>query len=402
MTDASATAAAVAPGGDLSANQPPLSRSVASGQASASLSIQALSRHYGAVRALDDLNLHVEGSTFLTLLGPSGCGKSTTLSLVAGLDKPDSGRILLAGTDITDLPPNERGMAMVFQSYALYPHMSVFENIAFSLKLKRRSKEEVKRRVESVARMLDVMHLLDRRPSELSGGQQQRVGLGRALIKQPRVFLLDEPFSNLDAALRTRMRTEIKHLHLRLGTTTVFVTHDQEEAMSLSDRIAVMKDGRVVQFGTQDDIYRRPCNVYVATFVGRPRMSLLRGTLIRDGHGGRFAAPGVELELGPQPGEGGGEASFPAVLGIRAEHVVVHPDGAPERVRTGSATAEATIVLLEPMGSDTFVELAIGGQTVVARVPPSLPLSIGQRVTVEFVAEGVHLFDAKTEERVRP
>ena len=206
----------------------------------ASLRIDNLSRHYGDVRAVDNLNLEIPAGTFLTLLGASGCGKSTTLALVAGLDKPNGGRIYLGEEDITDLPPNERGMAMVFQSYALYPHMTVAENIAFGLKLRRRPKEEIATRVQNVAATLDLSHLLERRPSQLSGGQQQRVGLGRALVKQPRVFLLDEPFSNLDAALRARMRTEIKHLHLRLGTTTVFVTHDQEEAMSLSDLIAVM------------------------------------------------------------------------------------------------------------------------------------------------------------------
>src|SRR3954452_7161883 len=243
----------------------------------ASLSLQNLARHYGKVRAVDGLSVEVPDGALVTLRGPSGCGKSTTLNLIAGLDKPDAGKIVLGDTDITRTPPNERRMAMVFQNYALYPHMTAYDNIAFSLKLSKRPKAEIDTRVKAVAEMLDIAHLLARKPGQLSGGQQQRVALGRALVKQPLVFLLDEPFSNLDAALRSRMRTEVKHLHLALGTTSVFVTHDQEEAMTLSDLIAVMRDGKLVQFGTQHEIYRRPANTYVATFVGKPKMSLVEG-----------------------------------------------------------------------------------------------------------------------------
>ena len=207
------------------------------------------------MRAVDDLDLEVPEGAFVTLLGPSGCGKSTTLNLIAGLDEPTSGTILLGDRDVTNVPPNERRMAMVFQNYALYPNMTVFENIGFSLKLRRRPAAEINERVTAVAEMLDIGHLLHRKPAELSGGQQQRVALGRALVKQPLVFLLDEPFSNLDASLRARMRTEVKHLHLALGTTSVFVTHDQEEAMTLSDLICVMRDGKIVQSGSQSEIY---------------------------------------------------------------------------------------------------------------------------------------------------
>ena len=224
----------------------------------ASLSLRNLSRHYGKVRAVDDLSLEVPDGAFVTLLGPSGCGKSTTLNLVAGLDEPNAGTILLGDRDVTRVPPNERRMAMVFQNYALYPNMTVFENIGFSMKLRRRPAAEITARVTEVAEMLDIAHLLHRKPSELSGGQQQRVALGRALVKQPLVFLLDEPFSNLDAALRARMRTEVKHLHLALGTTSVFVTHDQEEAMTLSDLICVMREGKIVQSGSPTDIYTKP------------------------------------------------------------------------------------------------------------------------------------------------
>ena len=370
----------------------------------ASLRIDNLSRHYGDVRAVDNLNLEIPAGTFLTLLGASGCGKSTTLALVAGLDKPNGGRIYLGEEDITDLPPNERGMAMVFQSYALYPHMTVAENIAFGLKLRRRPKEEIATRVQNVAATLDLSHLLERRPSQLSGGQQQRVGLGRALVKQPRVFLLDEPFSNLDAALRARMRTEIKHLHLRLGTTTVFVTHDQEEAMSLSDLIAVMKGGQVVQFGTQDDIYTRPATLYVATFVGRPRMSLLRGKIDRAGSSATFAAPALNLPLGDVAAIGLSSSSADAdvVLGIRAEDVRVHVSADVTPESPGAGMIAATVVLIEPMGSDTFVELRIGDQSLVARVAPRAGFSLGDQVWVELAPAQCHFFDATTEARLGP
>ncbi len=224
----------------------------------ASLSLRNLARRYGPVRAVDDLDLEVPDGAFVTLLGPSGCGKSTTLNLIAGLDRPDAGSIHLGDRDVTRVPPNERRMAMVFQSYALYPNMTVFENIGFSLKLRRQPPAQITERVTAVAEMLDIGHLLHRKPAQLSGGQQQRVALGRALVKQPLVFLLDEPFSNLDASLRARMRTEVKHLHLALGTTSVFVTHDQEEAMTLSDMICVMRAGKIIQSGSPVDIYGKP------------------------------------------------------------------------------------------------------------------------------------------------
>ena len=264
----------------------------------ASLHLEGVSRHYGKVRALDELSLSIPAGAFVTLLGPSGCGKSTTLNIVAGLDTPDTGTVRLGDREITRTPPNARRMAMVFQNYALYPHMTAFDNIAFSLRLLRRPADEIRTRVRAVAEMLDIGHLLERKPGQLSGGQQQRVALGRALVKQPLVFLLDEPFSNLDAALRARMRTEVKHLHLALGTTSVFVTHDQEEAMTLSDLVAVMRDGKLVQFGTTTEIYRRPATTYVATFVGKPRMSLVEGSLRIGADDAALVGDGVEIPLG--------------------------------------------------------------------------------------------------------
>jgi multiple sugar transport system ATP-binding protein len=363
----------------------------------ASLSLRHLERRYGPVRAVDDLNLEVPDGAFVTLLGPSGCGKSTTLNLIAGLDRPNAGTILLGDRDVTRVPPNERRMAMVFQNYALYPYMTVFDNIGFSMKLRRRPAAEITERVTAVADMLDIGHLLHRKPAELSGGQQQRVALGRALVKQPLVFLLDEPFSNLDAALRSRMRTEVKHLHLALGTTSVFVTHDQEEAMTLSDLICVMRDGKIVQAGTQADIYGKPQSLYVAEFVGKPKMSLLKGSLERHADGVAFVGADTRIELGSAAQLGLGDGQWPEVmLGVRAEDVIVHPNGA----TAGRSTVAAAVGLMEPIGSDTFVELEVGASTLVARVSPDLPISLGQPVLAELRPTGIHLFAMETGGRI--
>jgi multiple sugar transport system ATP-binding protein len=363
----------------------------------ASLSLRGLTRLYGPVRAVDDLDLEVPEGAFVTLLGPSGCGKSTTLNLIAGLDEPTAGTILLGDRDVTRTPPNERRMAMVFQNYALYPNMTVFENIGFSLKLRRRPAAEISERVTAVAEMLDIGHLLQRKPAELSGGQQQRVALGRALVKQPLVFLLDEPFSNLDASLRARMRTEVKHLHLALGTTSVFVTHDQEEAMTLSDLICVMRDGRIIQSGSQSEIYTKPRTMYVAEFVGKPRMSLVDGALEHGADGVTFVGSGLRIDLGPAAGIGLSDGSRPGVvLGIRAEDVLVAPDPAMAR----QPGFEARVGLTEPIGSDTFVELAAGEASVVARVDPDLSLALDQPVGATLRRSGIHLFAKDTGERI--
>ena len=362
------------------------------------LRLEHISRYFGKVKAVDDLSLEIPAGTFVTLLGPSGCGKSTTLALIAGLDRLDTGRILLGDQDITDTPPNERRMAMVFQNYALYPHMTAYDNIAFGLKLQHRPKPEVQSRVAAVAENLDISHLLKRKPGQLSGGQQQRVALGRALVKEPVVFLLDEPFSNLDAGLRSRMRTEVKHLHLKLGTTSVFVTHDQEEAMSLSDFIAVMRDGKIVQFGPTKEIYRKPRDLYVATFVGKPKMSLVDGSLERGDGRAAFVSSDLRIELGVPAAIGLRDGSFDRVaLGIRAEDVKIYSNGAaPDPAHSFAATVQ----LLEPIGSDTFVELAAGDATVVARVAPDAGLQLGQTVKAELLPGRIHLFEREQGERI--
>jgi len=362
------------------------------------LRLDGISRHYGAVKAVDNLSIDIPSGAFVTLLGPSGCGKSTTLSLIAGLDRLDSGRILLGDEDITLTPPNERRMAMVFQNYALYPHLSAFGNIAFGLKLQHRPKDEIQSRVGAVAEALDITHLMKRKPGQMSGGQQQRVALGRALVKEPLVFLLDEPFSNLDAGLRSRMRTEVKHLHLKLGTTSVFVTHDQEEAMTLSDLIAVMRDGRVVQFGTTREVYRTPGDLYVATFVGKPKMSLVDGALERSNGAVSFVSPDLRIALGSPAELGLQEGAWPNVaLGVRAEDVRLSPTGSAEHPL---GSFGASVQLLEPIGSDTFVELAAGDATVVARVAPDVRLEIGQSVQATLAPGRVHLFDREGGHRI--
>jgi multiple sugar transport system ATP-binding protein len=362
----------------------------------ASVRLENLSRRYGKVTVLDEMSMELPEGQFITLLGPSGCGKTTTLNLIAGLDEPDGGSIFLGDRDITKVPPNERGMAIVFQNYALYPHMSVYGNMAFSLKLLRTPKNEIKERVSEVARVLAIDHLLGRKPSQLSGGQQQRVALGRAMVKQPRVFLLDEPFSNLDAALRSRMRTEVKRLHLSLGTTTIFVTHDQEEAMGLSDLIAVMSEGKVIQYGPPQEIYNRPANTYVATFIGKPRMSLVAGALVRDGENVDFVAEDLRIGLGSAAAIGLRDGEWPSVLaGFRAEHVSLA-----SAESTSAMSFKAQIELLEPTGSDTFVDLAVGGINITARVSPDLPVGLGDRVIAEVKPGSVHLFDAVSTERI--
>ena len=360
--------------------------------------LRGLSKHFGGVQAVKEVSLEIPDQAFVTLLGPSGCGKTTTLNLVAGLEKVSGGDVFLDNERITDWAPHERGMAMVFQNYALYPHMNVYGNMAFGLKLMKYSKDEIDRRVRHVGEVLELSHLLERRISQLSGGQQQRVALGRAMVKEPKVFLFDEPLSNLDAALRTRMRIEIKKLHQQLKTTSIFVTHDQEEAMMLSDYIAVMKDGNVVQYGTAQEIYRRPQHLYVATFIGKPAMSMLTGQLRITGERLNLSTEGMTLEWPMTASASGASMDVPAVLGIRAEDVTLTApgDAIPPNAFSG------TVALLEPLGSDTFVEVSNGTYSVTARIEPDRPLAVGDTVVVNIPLEKLHLFNADTEQRINP
>ncbi len=360
-----------------------------------SLRLEHVDHFYGKVHAVADLSLDVPAGAFLTLLGPSGCGKSTTLGVIAGLERPTNGRVWLGDRDITRDPPNERGMAMVFQNYALYPHQTVYDNLAFGLKLLRLGRKAVDARVRQAADALDISHLLARKPAELSGGQQQRVALGRALVKGPAVFLFDEPFSNLDAALRARMRSEVKQLHMSIGATSVLVTHDQEEAMTMSSLIAVMREGRLIQYGTPGEIYGRPVNTYVASFVGKPTMSLLEGKLETAGDDAFLVGEGSRVPLGPLRALGlTAEVDGPVVVGVRAEGLTVDVGQADD-----PGAFPATVRLLEPVGSDTFVQLTVGTHDLVARVAPTLPLAVGQEVSVRRHGDP-HVFDAANGERV--
>jgi multiple sugar transport system ATP-binding protein len=349
----------------------------------ADVELKAVTKNFGKVTVCRGVDIRVEDGEFVTLLGPSGCGKTTTLNLIAGLEDASAGDILIGGRRVNDLTPFERDVAMVFQNYALYPHMTVAENIGFTLRLRRLPREEVRQRVTALAGSLELGHVLDRLPAQLSGGQQQRVALGRAIIREPKVFLFDEPFSNLDAGLRIKLRAEIKELHQRLRVTSIFVTHDQEEALSLSDRIAVMREGRVEQYGTPAEVYSRPVSRYVARFIGSPPMDFLPGEVVIDDGEPVFRMGSIALPL-----ERGFAAllrgpAVPCELGIRPEHVVFGDTGMP-----------ATVHLVQPVGPSTFVTVAWEGGSLIARVPGMAPFVPGDGVRFSVAPQNVMLFDA--------
>ncbi|MCD9028695.1 sn-glycerol-3-phosphate ABC transporter ATP-binding protein UgpC [Luteimonas sp. BDR2-5] len=348
--------------------------------------------HVGVAGASFD----VADGELLVLVGPSGCGKSTLLRMVAGLEAITSGTLSIGGRVVNDVAPKDRDIAMVFQSYALYPHMSVAENLAFGLKLRGQPKAEIAARVAEAAQMLELGAVLDRKPGQLSGGQRQRVALGRALVRQPQVFLLDEPLSNLDAKLRSGMRVEIARLHRKLGTTMIYVTHDQIEAMTLGQRIVVFRDGEIQQIDTPMALYEQPDNLFVATFLGSPAMNVLRGTLQRDaageGGGWRFVVDdGLSLALGaaPLPGDWHGRTLD---LGIRPEHL--QPTG------HGDAALSPLVEVVEPVGSEVFVNLRIGDHALVARLPPERVPVPGETLPLRIPVERVHFFDIDTGTRL--
>jgi len=350
------------------------------------LSIRNVHKSYGPVEILKGIDIEVENGEFLILVGPSGCGKSTLLSMIAGLDTPTSGSIHIADRDVTYALPKDRDIAMVFQSYALYPNMNVGQNIAFGLEMRNVPKAQRQEAIQRVSKMLQIEHLLDRKPGQLSGGQRQRVAMGRALARNPKLFLFDEPLSNLDAKLRVEMRAEIKLLHQRTATTTVYVTHDQVEAMTLGDRIAVMRDGLVQQFGTPDDIYSRPATRFVAEFIGSPAMNIIDSQRAADG----LSAHGVELLLNDAQ-RGVLQAANVAGIsyGLRPESLSFDDKGLP-----------GTISMLEPTGPETYamVETAVGKLT--ARVAGKVHQHVGDSVHLRWQPEDAHLFDAKSEQRV--
>jgi multiple sugar transport system ATP-binding protein len=352
----------------------------------ASVAIRDVRKSYGATAVIHGVDISINDGEFVVLVGPSGCGKSTLLRMIAGLENITGGQIAIGDRVVNNLPPKERDIAMVFQNYALYPHMTVAANMAFSMKLRGAPKEEIDTRVNRAAEILDLGPYLERFPRQLSGGQRQRVAMGRAIVRDPQVFLFDEPLSNLDAKLRVQMRTEIKELHQRLKTTTVYVTHDQIEAMTMADKIVVMHDGIVEQIGTPLELYDNPANQFVAGFIGSPAMNFLKGTLRVNG-GAMFEGPnGVKLPVASAPPSANGVA---AIYGIRPEHFTLADDG-----------TEAEIVVIEPTGSETQVFAKLGGEVVVAVFRERHQFKPGEKIKLKPDPKLVHLFDAATGKRL--
>lgn len=356
-----------------------------------SVEIKNLDLSFGAVHVLKQLNIDIKEGEFLVLLGSSGCGKSTLLNCIAGLLDVTDGQIFIKGKNVTWSEPSERGIGMVFQSYALYPQMTVRGNLSFGLKNAKVPKPEIEERVDRVASILQIEALLDRKPGALSGGQRQRVAIGRALVREVDVFLFDEPLSNLDAKLRTDLRVELKRLHKKLQNTMIYVTHDQVEAMTLADRISIMKDGVIQQLDAPEVIYAKPCNKYVADFIGSPAMNLFEGKIVDD----TFTGAGFEVEVTGYEFEPGTRRDSKAWLGIRPEHIVT---GEAAKGMTFTGTAEIDIV--EPMGSDTLVWIDFAGQSVRVRTDGQSGLKSGETITIGFDASRLHLFDMTSERRL--
>jgi multiple sugar transport system ATP-binding protein len=349
------------------------------------------------ILAVDSVSILIQDKEFVVLVGPSGCGKSTILRMIAGLEEISNGEIRIDGKVVNEVPPKDRDIAMVFQNYALYPHMTVYENMAFGLKLRKFPKSEIDTRVQEAAEILGIGHFLTRKPKELSGGQRQRVAVGRAIVRKPKVFLFDEPLSNLDAKLRVQMRTEISKLHSRLGATMIYVTHDQVEAMTMGDRIVVLRDGLVQQIDTPLNLYNMPANKFVAGFIGSPAMNFISGSIVRD-KGYWFKNENLKLKISP---------SFSAkikhivdqkvILGIRPEDIE------PWNEKNGSSSitkAVCKVEVIEPMGNEVFLYLSIGSDSIVARMNPEVKPAINSNYPIGFMMNKVHFFQVDTEETV--
>ncbi|GAC1340360.1 MAG: sn-glycerol-3-phosphate ABC transporter ATP-binding protein UgpC [Acetobacteraceae bacterium] len=365
----------------------------------AGISFRGVGKRYGnGVAAVHGLDLEIADREFLVLLGPSGCGKSTTLNMIAGLEEITEGVLRFDGQVMNNVPAHKRDVAMVFQSYALYPHKTVFENIAFGLRMRRVPEAELRRRVLDAATRLELTPLLERLPSQLSGGQRQRVALGRAMVRQPAVFLMDEPLSNLDASLRIAMRAQIRHLHAEMATTFVYVTHDQAEALTLADRIVVMRDGAIQQIGTPNDIYERPRTIFVASFLGSPAINLLEGELLAEGDALVFRRGALAIPIPPERAARIGRVTREVVLGLRAEDVgaTVAPG------LEGSGLADpgldgpvlcGVVDTAMPAGSDLFLGLKVEGADVFVRVAKDARVREGERVSLPLVGHRLHLFE---------
>jgi len=359
----------------------------------AQVTLRKLVKRYDDTLAVRGIDLDVADKEFCVLVGPSGCGKSTTLRMIAGLEEITEGQVMIGGEVVNDVPPKDRDIAMVFQNYALYPHMTVFENMSFGLRLKRMANDEIRERVEKAARILDISELLRRKPRQLSGGQRQRVAMGRAIVREPRVFLFDEPLSNLDATLRVQMRAEIKRIHRHVRTTTVYVTHDQVEAMTLADRVVVMHDGRIEQVGAPNDLYNAPATRFVAGFIGSPAMNILPCRMERDGAGLRLAVGEVAFAVPADRADRyRPHAGRDLLFGIRPEHLTEprpHAGG-----EAGPFTA--TIDVAEPMGMETLIYFRLAGAEVCGRVAPAAAAAAGTEMALAADLAHMHLIDPET------
>jgi sn-glycerol 3-phosphate transport system ATP-binding protein len=360
----------------------------------AAIELSEVSKSFGRVRVISGLSVNIAEGEFMVLVGPSGCGKSTILRLIAGLERLSGGRIAIDGRVVNNLEPKDRNIAMVFQNYALYPHMSVYDNMAYGLKVRKTPRAEIRQKVQAAAETLGLTGLLKRKPRQLSGGQRQRVAMGRAIVRDPSVFLFDEPLSNLDAKLRNQMRVEIKRLHLKLQATSIYVTHDQVEAMTLADRIMILDAGQVEQIGPPQEIYDRPATVFTARFIGSPAMNLLPGRL--NGQGDRVSLPGGGRLLLPRICK---SASGDVLVGLRPEHI--GPAG--EDRSSEGPLLRAGVELLEPLGSDKVVHCRLDpdpGEPLVVRLPGTSSVSQGQSLELTFPGSRIHLFDKSTGNRI--
>jgi multiple sugar transport system ATP-binding protein len=364
----------------------------------ASVIYEHVTKRYGDVYAVNDLSLEIRDKEFLVLVGPSGCGKSTVIRLLAGLETATQGTIYIGDRSVTGVPARDRDIAMVFQSYALYPHMSVYDNLAFGLKMHGMHKDQIRERVTQAARALAIEDLLKRRPGQLSGGQRQRVALGRAIVREPQVFLFDEPLSNLDAKLRVQTRAELSKLHDRLQTTFIYVTHDQVEAMTMASRIAVMKDGLLLQVGSPEELYFRPDSMFVAGFIGSPSMNFIAGALRGTADGLTFEAPALRIDLPSERAQALAEfAGTEVTLGVRPEDMH-DPDFLPRNVR--GLPVRARVDVTEMMGNEKFLHVIVGEQTLLARVDPRTRARVGQEIELQVDIDRLHVFDTATQHAI--
>jgi multiple sugar transport system ATP-binding protein len=359
----------------------------------ASVKMENIVKRFGKVSVIEGMNLDIHDHEFMVLVGPSGCGKSTALRMIAGLEEVTDGKILIGEKVVNDLPPKDRDIAMVFQSYALYPHMTVRENLEFGLRIRKMPQDQIDKLTNEAAKILDITHLMDRKPKQMSGGQRQRVALGRAIVRNPSVFLFDEPLSNLDAKLRVQMRAEIAKLQQRLQTTCVYVTHDQVEAMTMGHRICVMNAGKIQQVGTPLEMYDRPTNVFVAQFIGTPPMNLFKGT-IADG-AANIAAAKFKIPV-PQSYRGKLNDGQKVVFGIRPENILY----ADEKARGESAKISADVEIVEPLGHEVVVYARAGDDLLCATLDPHRAPKMGDKIDLLFELDAIHLFDAETEKRI--